>query len=311
MQHVIHVNQPNDHEFGSFLRSFGVEPPYRIVPLDGGTQNNAYRIEQRNMNHLIMIQYGPNVLELNISDALACMNQLNILGLSVPHVLQNKHKLLVQPVSDTDPEVIGTVMTFLQGEPLGQNTPNQLIILAKTLARMHLHTKSLHAIPHNTFSIQGFGLLLETLELAQMNKSHAAILHNAVKRLEDQDFSNLPKGFIHGDLFADNCMFNGNELTGIIDFDFCGHDLFAYDIAITLLGCVYNHNPYRYWQQLEELFIQAYNEVRRLEEAEWDALSMLKIAAAVRFSLTRITDEVRAKPTRPSRDMVEILTLLY
>ena len=44
----------------------------------------------------------------------------------------------------------------------------------------------------------------------------------------------LPKGAIHGDLFCDNVLFDGERVAGIIDFGFAATDFYAYDLAITV-----------------------------------------------------------------------------
>ena len=46
--------------------------------------------------------------------------------------------------------------------------------------------------------------------------------------------SDLPRGIIHADLFPDNAFFQGDRLTGIIDFYFACVDLIAYDLAVCL-----------------------------------------------------------------------------
>ena len=44
----------------------------------------------------------------------------------------------------------------------------------------------------------------------------------------------MPRGAIHGDLFCDNVLFEGNRVAGIIDFGFAATDFYAYDLAITV-----------------------------------------------------------------------------
>ena len=70
----------------------------------------------------------------------------------------------------------------------------------------------------------------------------AALSHAAQNALLDAEIKfqtgfgkvKLPKGAIHGDLFCDNVLFDGDRVAGIIDFGFAATDFFAYDLAITV-----------------------------------------------------------------------------
>ena len=42
------------------------------------------------------------------------------------------------------------------------------------------------------------------------------------------------RGIIHADLFPNNVLFIGNNLTGLIDFYFACEDILAYDVGICL-----------------------------------------------------------------------------
>ena len=43
-------------------------------------------------------------------------------------------------------------------------------------------------------------------------------------------YASLPRGAIHADLFRDNAMFVGEQLSGIFDFYFAGTDTFVFDL---------------------------------------------------------------------------------
>ncbi|KPV41328.1 hypothetical protein AN478_01695 [Thiohalorhabdus denitrificans] len=99
----------------------------------------------------------------------------------------------------------------------------------------------------------------------------------------------LPRGVIHADLFHDNALFEGNELTGVIDFYYACSDVLAFDLAIVANDwCIHPDgtlNPYR-----TRALLKNYNAERPLtsvEEALWPV--MLR-GAALRFWLSRLWD---------------------
>jgi homoserine kinase type II len=103
----------------------------------------------------------------------------------------------------------------------------------------------------------------------------------------------MPRGAIHGDLFCDNVLFEGDRVSGIIDFGFAATDFLAYDLAITVNDwCIVNDGPDAgtLVQELVDALAGAYDEVRPLtadERTQWPALLR---AAALRFWLSRLYD---------------------
>jgi homoserine kinase type II len=103
----------------------------------------------------------------------------------------------------------------------------------------------------------------------------------------------LPKGAIHGDLFCDNVLFSGTEVSGIIDFGFAATDFLAYDLAIAVNDwCIVKDGDGSGALQpaLVGALVAAYQAVRPLtadERRQWAALLR---AAALRFWLSRLYD---------------------
>jgi len=103
----------------------------------------------------------------------------------------------------------------------------------------------------------------------------------------------MPRGAIHGDLFCDNVLFDGDRVTGIIDFGFAATDFLAYDLAITVNDwCVVNDGPSAgaLIPSLVEALTGAYDVVRPLAEDERIQWPGLLRAAALRFWLSRLYD---------------------
>jgi homoserine kinase type II len=122
---------------------------------------------------------------------------------------------------------------------------------------------------------------------AQDQKVLQAELHYQAK----MDYSALPCGVIHADLFRDNAMFSGDTLRGIIDFYYACTDSFLFDIAVVVNDWCYPTPEAIDTQKLSAL-LNAYHVIRPLqatEQTQWFA--MLK-AAALRFWLSRLYDQL-------------------
>ena len=115
---------------------------------------------------------------------------------------------------------------------------------------------------------------------------------------------NLPSGAIHADLFPNNVLFVGDELTGVIDFYFACHDLYAYDLAVCLNSwCFDSDGSFNITKSTA--LIKGYQTRRPLEADEIDSLAILCSGAAMRFFLTRLYDWIHTpadalvKPLNP------------
>src|ERR1700693_4410586 len=103
----------------------------------------------------------------------------------------------------------------------------------------------------------------------------------------------LPRGAIHGDLFCDNVLFDGQGVSGIIDFGFAATDAFAYDLAIAVNDwCTVTEGEGQGALDNERLLamITAYDRLRPLNVEERTMWPVLLRAAGLRFWLSRLYD---------------------
>ena len=106
-------------------------------------------------------------------------------------------------------------------------------------------------------------------------------------------------GIIHGDLFRDNVLWQGERITAILDFEQASGGSLAYDLAVCINDWCWTGAPRL---ELARALIEGYQSVRPLTDSDREALPYEIRAAAMRFTITRITDVYLARVTNPDKD---------
>ena len=105
-------------------------------------------------------------------------------------------------------------------------------------------------------------------------------------------WQDLPAGGIHADLFRDNVLWQGGNISAVLDFYVAGRDAWAYDLAI----CV--HDWCRFPGGALDVhrasaLLKAYHAVRPLTQVEREVWPSLLVVSALRFYLSRCLASLR------------------
>ena len=103
-------------------------------------------------------------------------------------------------------------------------------------------------------------------------------------------YAALPRGPVHADLFRDNVMFDGEELTGFFDFYFAGVDTWLFDLAVCLNDWCIDLATGAHDAERATRMLDAYQAVRPLNAAERELLPAMLRAGALRFWISRLWD---------------------
>lgn len=217
------------------------------------------------------------------------MRHLAANGLSCPDVMPRHDNSLLFEIHGKQ----GCIVSCLTGKTLDELNAAQLRSSGEALARLHLA-----GADFNEYRSTPTGPEWLAAKIAEVIEKTASIygvdaarlLTDELTRQRHQNWDCLPCGVIHGDLFVDNILFEGDQASGIIDFYYAHHAAYAMDIAITLnaqavlLG---DHD-----QERIDAFLSGYEQLRPLQLQEREALPLLLRLGALRFWVSRLYDAI-------------------
>lgn len=244
----------------------------------------------QNSNYFVTTAAGRFVLTLfeNIDPAaldfyLALQDRLARAGLPCPQPLTDAAGRRWRPLAGKP----AALLTCLPGAALEQPDMHHLRTLGDMLARLHLAAAGMpDPLPNPCGSAwrQRVGQAL----LPLVDATERELLADELAFQAAQDWSALPRGVIHADLFRDNVLWLADgRLSGLLDFYFAGEDAWLFDLAVVA-------NDWCGDDLALAALIDGYAGIRPLTEVEWQAWPAVRRAAALRFWLLRL--EVRHRP---------------
>ena len=182
------------------------------------------------------------------------------------------------------------VFPWIEGDSLCQKlvTTEAARKLGAALGEVHRAGDSFVGAPPSRFGAPQLASRLRGLEAMDLDAELAAV----VARLGD-DLARLAsrptagEGLIHGDLFRDNVLWQEGEITALLDFESASIGSRPFDLMVTILAWCFGDtlDP-----ALARSLVSGYTRARPLPEAEAEALHAEGCFAALRFSITRLTD---------------------
>ena len=270
-------------ELEAFLADYNQGTLVDFQGISAGIENTNYFVDTTSGRFVLTIFEHHSFEELPYF--------LNIMAFMADHQI---------PTAHPKPNQNGQYLTELKGKPAAlverltgsgveHPTLKQCEVMAENMAKFHVAGQTFNGFRPND---RDLNWAQATYDLIQSNlpEDERFLIESEISYQSQIDWSDLPKSVIHADLFCDNALFNGDELSGIIDLYYACNGAMLYDLAVMV----------NEWCRMPDLTLcpqklsaalSAYQSVRPLtldEEAAWQgALRM----GALRFFLSRLKDK--------------------
>jgi homoserine kinase type II len=281
-----------DEDLDALLAQYDLGRALTFKGVAEGVENSNFLLETE-AGRFFLTLFEKRVARDDLPFFMAVMERLAQAGINAPLPIRRRDGAVLSE-SRGKPCVI---ITFLHGVSPKRPKAGQCKALGETLGRMHLALADFgHARP-NVLSVGAWrGLIMPRLALAE--RLRAGLDAEIVSDLADLEArwpQDLPSGVIHADLFPDNALFLGDELSGVIDFYFACRDALAYDLAVCLNSWCFEADR-SFNLTKGRALIAGYESARALVPEERAALPLLCRGAAMRFFATRLADWAETPP---------------
>ncbi len=280
-----------DSDFSTLISQFNVGAFISSQAIESGIENTNYFVVTNNLDNSQEFVFTL-FEEIPTQDLLPYLKLLRLLN--------DKDIKVAPPIELFDGSFYGEFKTKpfilsprLLGKHLHKPSRNQTQQVAQELAR--IHSLPLQDIDLSK-GIRSFKWLNQLL-----NRSSSSLINSTFEYLSSTlhefiDMSNeFPEVIIHGDLFRDNVIFNGDTLSGIIDFFNASKGLAIFDLAILINDWAVYPN-FELNREITEFIIARYEEIRPLTQQERKALPLSLKVAAMRFWISRLQNPSTKKP---------------
>jgi len=273
----------NEQELKAFLTDYNLGELVTFEGISAGIENTNYFVDTTEGRFVLTIFEHHSFEELPYF--------LNIMAFMAEHQI---------PTAHPEPTISNGYLKQLKGKPAalverlngrGVEIPtvNQCAVMGEQLAKFHLAGQECEDFRDND---RGLDWMQATYQLIQSHlpADEQQMIENELAYQAEVCWKALPTGVIHADLFCDNALFNGDQLSGIIDLYYACNGAFLYDLAVMVND----------WCRLENLsfdtekmaqMLSHYQQVRALSEAEKQAWPAALRLAALRFFLSRLKDK--------------------
>jgi len=266
----------------NFLRTYSCGELVSFQGISAGIENTNYFVTTRDGEYVLTLFEALTKSELPYF--------LNLMAYLAEHDVKSAH-----PVADQN----GVYLRELESKPaaLVQRLTGRSVELPEAehcfqvgaaLAKIHVLSAGFSSHRENERGADWWVEMQAKLS-PYLDEQNMVLFKDELESQLQHRYESLPRGVIHADLFRDNVLFDGQNLSGMIDFYYACTGAFLYDVAVTVNDwCSMPDGA------LDEIRLTAmlggYQTQRSFSDIEGEAWPMMLRAAGLRFWLSRLHD---------------------
>jgi homoserine kinase type II len=274
--------QVSRDELEAFLQHYSLGELIDFEGISAGIENTNYFVTTRQQQLVLTLFENHSAEELGYF--------LDLMAFLAEHKVPSAH-----PIADNNGHYLRTLngkpaalVMRLNGRGIDNPTVKQCTAIGQALAQLHNAGQTFEGHRNHDRGPHWWRTTRDAI-FDRLGGEEQGLLEEELSFQTAHRFDSLPRGVIHADLFRDNALFEGNNLTGLIDFYYACNDVLLYDVAVTLNDWC-SHADGAIDGPKACALLSSYHQGRPISDAERQAWPVMLRAAALRFWLSRLQD---------------------
>ncbi|WP_010217814.1 homoserine kinase [Sphingomonas sp. PAMC 26621] len=273
---------------GRFLDGFDCGTLVSAKGIAEGVENTNYLVDTTT-GRFILTLYEKRVDGDDLPFFLDLLDHLAARGNPVPPAIKDRSGTAIHTLEGRP----ACLIQFLPGVSLSHPTPTQAAATGAAMAAMHAGLADFPQTRPNTMGVESWQPLFA--RCGQSLNEIAPGLYDTLGFALDAVVTRWPRDVleqsaIHADLFPDNVLMRGDDVSGLIDFYFACTDIRVFDLAIMHTAWSFDSTGTHYDAAIGDAVIAGYASRFPLSDLEKLHFPTLASGACLRFALSRAWD---------------------
>ena len=269
-----------------------IEEKYKIKILeikniDNGILNSNFYIKTKNKKYILRIYEANRTIDEEKQELILLDRIVDFIPVSIA-------------IKNIDNEYISifnnkkfALFEYIDGNSITKIDTHIIREIAIYLGKLHSFTKDISFEKYNRKTRINFDFYYNEIKKSEIDFKFKNELLNSADKINGSDFSILPSGVIHGDIFPDNVLLDDyNNIKVIFDFNESYYAPFIFDIAIVINFWI-KINDFDFFTEnnLIRDFLNYYSKYRKITKEELKSLDIACKKIALTFIFLRIYKE--------------------